>query len=215
MQKPSINHYISILPRLHMWDYTRLESGHNERPDSDFLSPTHFIIRCLECSLMHGTSIRTCVILETTWASSLTARSHPLQWACLTTLDAVTKIPQPVHLGRGVLWHLVRPRRSIKIQKICVYGKGECERIDVGNTGIIWWCLSPTSVHYRTPVWCCPRLVNLSKHRQSHERIIMIFYPLCFSSLLPLIHRRANPAVLFFFHRNTFLKLLHALFLER
>lgn len=30
-----------------------------------------------------------------------------------------------------------RPRRSIKIQKICVYGKGECERIDVGNTGII------------------------------------------------------------------------------
>ena len=152
MQKPSINHYISILARLHLWGHTFLKSNHK---DSRFLFPTffpthdqmtrmfgnaeafnqplafdlaevryvraynwlepnsatrdqilisyflpNFYHRCTACSQMQEPSIRTCVILETILASSITL-------ACFPALDAVTKMTQSVQRGRGVQSQLV------------------------------------------------------------------------------------------------------------
>ena len=55
---------------------------------------------------MRRPSIRTCVILETTTARSLTRRT------CLRTLDAYTQLPRPVQVDRGVLSKLVRSWRE-------------------------------------------------------------------------------------------------------
>ena len=93
-QRPSINLFLSILLRLQVWVHM-LASSLTTAMRNLILIFFFLPYRCGPCSGMQLPLIRTCVILET-----ISARS-----VCFTyfwTLDAVSKKPRPVQLGRGV-----------------------------------------------------------------------------------------------------------------
>ena len=94
VQQPSINHYLSILLRLQMWVHM-LASSLTTAMRNLILISFFLPYRCSPCSKVQQPSIRTCVILE-----AISARS--VWWTYFWTLDAVSKKPRPVQLGRGV-----------------------------------------------------------------------------------------------------------------